>query len=758
MLNTLIKKQAVRSMHTIRKPLIFRIYANVSATILVIAMMMGAFPPAFSQGGSLLKKGTTRAVVIGISDYQNESITDLQFAHADARAFADFLQTPAGGGVSTEQIMLLLNEEATQGQIAAAFTWLLEQSQNGDRAIIYFSGHGDVENQTLMNFGFLLAYNAPASCYFAGGAFPVDFLKSIITTLSSQKGVEVLLISDACRAGKLAGSAIGGTQATAKVMADQFANEIKILSCQPNEYSLEGEQWGGGRGVFSYHLLNGLTGLADRNADLKVSLLEIERYLEDIVPVETAPLSQIPLTAGNKGSVLTFVDEPQLTALRKQLKAGTPALDAIASKGIEADVLSRADTSLLPLYQQFKAALANGQLLYPAEGSAYQLYLLLAREESLGPLRDLMRRNLAAKFQDEAQTAINDYLASEPRELASRWAFSEKYQNYPAYLGKAAELLGSDHYLYTNLKARQYYFEGLNLRLKALKLKQDSLFYEAVSLQKQTLELEKNAAYAYNELGLIYQGLKDYETSIAYLEKANALSPTWMLPINNLGSSSYRLERYDQAEKYYRRAAELEPDNPLPHYNLGNIYSDREDFPAAAQAYQKAVDLNPSYSNALYNLAWVCSHELGEFGRGEKLLQQVITLEPEAVDAINELGELYRLWEKPEQAAEQYRKAIEIDPAYPYPYGNLGELAYQQADYDTAKSWLLKYIDRDATNPDIYYLLALTAARQNDKQSALSYLQQALANGYEEVNSWKKEEAFAKIKGLPEFKKLVENR
>ena len=25
----------------------------------------------------------------------------------------------------------------------------------------------------------------------------------------------------------------------------QYANEVKILSCQPNEFSLEGEQWGG---------------------------------------------------------------------------------------------------------------------------------------------------------------------------------------------------------------------------------------------------------------------------------------------------------------------------------------------------------------------------------------------------------------------------------------------------------------------------------------------------------------------------------
>ena len=27
---------------------------------------------------------------------------------------------------------------------------------------------------------------------------------------------------------------------------------LKFFSCQPDEFSLEGQQWGGGRGVFSY--------------------------------------------------------------------------------------------------------------------------------------------------------------------------------------------------------------------------------------------------------------------------------------------------------------------------------------------------------------------------------------------------------------------------------------------------------------------------------------------------------------------------
>ena len=105
----------------------------------------------------------------------------------------------------------------------------------------------------------------------------------------------------------LAGSQIGGAQLTSANLAKQYANELKILSCQPNEFSLEGEQWGGGRGCFSYHLVDGLFGMADRNADGTVSVGEIDRYLEDNVTAEAAPQSQVPMLLGNKTERLATV-------------------------------------------------------------------------------------------------------------------------------------------------------------------------------------------------------------------------------------------------------------------------------------------------------------------------------------------------------------------------------------------------------------------------------------------------------------------
>ncbi len=64
---------------------------------------------AWAQLNPMGQAGVTRAVVIGVSEFQNERIPRLHYAHADARAFADFLRSTAGGALPESQIKLLLN-------------------------------------------------------------------------------------------------------------------------------------------------------------------------------------------------------------------------------------------------------------------------------------------------------------------------------------------------------------------------------------------------------------------------------------------------------------------------------------------------------------------------------------------------------------------------------------------------------------------------------------------------------------------------
>lgn len=219
-----------------------------------ITGLLQAQPPG--EGGSSIRtlgprppKGITRAVVIGISDYPSPGIRPLQYAHRDALAFAEFLQSNAGGQVPDSLMRVLINDAATLAAVDDALYWLRTSSGPGDQAILYFAGHGDIELEAHWQFGYLLCHDSP-SHNFRNNAVRVEDLDLLAIELSSVKEVRTVFIIDACRSGSLS----EGRQVPHEHLSKQQANEVRILSCKSDQISLEGPQWGGGRGLFTWSL------------------------------------------------------------------------------------------------------------------------------------------------------------------------------------------------------------------------------------------------------------------------------------------------------------------------------------------------------------------------------------------------------------------------------------------------------------------------------------------------------------------------
>jgi len=521
------------------------------------ASMNKSATPLPSQNSTPDTQNSTRAVVVGISDYQNPQIPDLRFADRDAAVFADWLRSPAGGSVPETHLQVLLNSDATTGKIIAALGGLVADCKPGDQAVIYFSGHGDVERISKFQRGFWLSWDSPPAVY-AAGACALGYLQDIISTLSDA-GVQVVVVADACRAGKLAGSAVGGTQATSAALAQQFANEVKILSCQPEEYSLEGEQWGGGRGAFSYHLVDALYGMADANADGTLSLLELGRYLEDRVPAETAPHSQIPFTVGGKATPVARVDAAQLAAWKKQKTGAAQQFAKIDSKGLEELALADADSVVQALYREFVAALKRGDLLEARDGvssTADTLYKRLIREPALADLHGLMTRNFAAALMDEGQQILNRFLSGDLKafEILEN-AINVNHHLLANQFYRAAELLGEKHYYYKNTKAKGLYFESYSVYHQDMPY--DSAQALDFKLLQQAVATDSTAVHVWLNLFWLDSSLvnKTY-----YVEKLQNLVPNWPLFHYIVGTTYADIlpEDPEISLKYFRRTLELD--------------------------------------------------------------------------------------------------------------------------------------------------------------------------------------------------------
>ncbi|MFN4256340.1 MAG: caspase family protein [Saprospiraceae bacterium] len=615
---------------------------SVAITLLLLAIAVNAFSqneksvrPVGQAPASQSAAPQTRALVVGISDYQHRDIPDLQFAHRDAEALVKWLRSAAGGGLAVDNIHLLTNEQATVAAVVTSLLAMLDECQPGDRFVFYFSGHGDVETRTRTQPGYLLCHDSPANVYMVG-ALSLRDLQEIVSTLS-EKNVAVTLITDACHAGKLAGTSIGGTQATATALARQFANEVKIMSCQPNEFSLEGQQWGGGRGVFSLTLEEGLTGLADKNGDGVVNLFEITRYLQDEVPAQTAPHSQIPMTSGDLQAPLNRVDAAALALLKTEKTGAVASISQTGSKGLEDEVLAAADSQMRNKYLIFKRLVAKGQFFEPKDSCAEKFYQQLADQPALAPLRNLMSRNYAVALLDEVQQAINALLENDPYEN-NNWRYNpSKYRQYPAYLQRSIELLGEKHYLRRSLEAKRLYFEGYNLFKNVGELEKDSVRRDAFKTQarekfRQSLQLEPEAAYVFYSIGETFSSTWNYtynsDSLFFWCEKAVELAPTWLMPLLEIsyeyGNGQYN---FPQVEYWLKRALAVAPDSYLALERLSWLKQWRNQPDSSLVISKQMIALRPELFNAYSTTAYTLTFMKGEFLESEKYCDQSLALD-----------------------------------------------------------------------------------------------------------------------------------
>jgi len=256
---------------------------------------------AFSQD----EKPVTRAVVIGISKYRNLSAgLQLNFADRDARSMFDFISQGGFGPVKQENIRLLTNETANFEQVRNAVLQSLyhKDAKPGDHVIIYFAGHGDMQSE--FNAPFLLTHDAPENKdYHLYGAFEIDELQKHVGRAAA-RGQRITLIVDACRSGKIFSE--NGSKLTLQSLIREWENVVKIISCGPDENSLEGNQWGGGHGVFTYYLLRALEGLADADADRTIRVFELNEFLAKKVREETN-FKQIPKCVGSDKKIVVQV-------------------------------------------------------------------------------------------------------------------------------------------------------------------------------------------------------------------------------------------------------------------------------------------------------------------------------------------------------------------------------------------------------------------------------------------------------------------
>ncbi len=263
-----------------------------------------------------------------------------------------------------------------------------------------------------------------------------------------------------------------------------------------------------------------------------MNLREIRNYLEDRVPLEVAPQSQMPMTVGNGRDVLVRVTPEFLEKAKLDQAQVSPTMSSTDSRGIEEDVLDLVDEELKTSFYAFKDALDERRFFEPEDNCVEFYYEQLAVAPELKILHSSILRNYAAALQDDAQQVFNSKLQTDVgRKYIPKGQKIQRYRKSIHEIDRASELLGSKHYMFSVLQARKLFFEGylISMNYQHIDEVQAKL---AISKFRQALDYQPYMPQTYLGMSTVFgHALNQPDSALHYAQLAFEECVDWVPPL-----------------------------------------------------------------------------------------------------------------------------------------------------------------------------------------------------------------------------------
>jgi uncharacterized caspase-like protein len=242
------------------------------------------------------------AVVIGIDEYEDNRIRNLDHARDDAEKFASRILQNIHP--SDRKVVVLLDSAATREAIRIAIGEVLPRAtREGDVVIVFFAGHGSPETSGALDetSRYLIAYDTNYESIYATG---IDLEEDVTRWFKRVSAPKLMLFFiDACFSGRAGGRTFEGPrlkEIRAKNRSGAVRlNELKLgtgrailAACDDDQVARETSKLG--HGVFTHELLQALS---VESADRTISVTELYDRVRERVSSRTAGRQQ-PVLSG----------------------------------------------------------------------------------------------------------------------------------------------------------------------------------------------------------------------------------------------------------------------------------------------------------------------------------------------------------------------------------------------------------------------------------------------------------------------------
>ena len=584
----------------------------------------------------------TFAMVVGISKYQKlPQDLWLQFPGADAKSFGQYLTSPNGGRVPSDQMLVLTDEQATTAALRNAFqTFLKSRPGKKDTVFILIAGHGTVDSRG----AYIVTYDSDPQDL-SSTAMPMAEIQQLVEDELSKVG-RVVLLADICRAttiGNIKNASIGSA---VEKLGEAPVEMLGLMASRPKETALEGTQYGGGHGAFTYSVMRALEGAADQDKTHKVTAGELIDFVRTDVSSETGN-KQHPRDFGNMDNAVKLADVSGAAINITRFKtlydsrnggrlffaqsAGAPPVSPEAQRDIDT----------------FQTAIRERHLLPGDPGSAWLLVDKL-RGELSPEMMFLQENNLRVALEDQAQQVLLRYLAGDQNPQTK-----PEFDAGSRYMEAAMRLTPESLYL----KGRDSFFMGRALLF-------EKQYPRAADLLEASVRIDPNEAYGYNALGIAYLEQADFGKAIPAFRDAAHRAPNWSYPLHNLALAYLEAGDAEGAIRSYQQAIRITPKFGYLPYNLGLVYQRLNRRREAEDAYRKAMALSPDSAEPLNALGTLKAAE-GKSGDAEKFYRDALVKNSNLLPARHNLAVLLASSkDRQGEAVELYKQNLAAKPDY----------------------------------------------------------------------------------------------
>lgn len=239
-----------------------------------------------------------------------------------------------------------------------------------------------------------------------------------------------------------------------------------------------------------------------------------------------------------------------------------------------------------------------------------------------------------------------------------------------------------------NQRKFDYYF------YEALSEKARGNYAEAFDLFKHCHALDSTNANVLSELSGFYNVLQEKNKALSYLQKAVEKDPNNYYYNMMLASLNREMDQKEQAIDIYKSILETHPDKIDVFMALAEAYNDNGDLEKAIEVLDE-LEQNVGMREAITLNKFRLYSMLSEQEKAFDEIESIIEKNPDNLDYIILLGDLYMQDNQLEKSIEQYEKVKTIDP-------NLPSLVLSMVNYyeKTGKPELAqKEIRQALTNP-----------------------------------------------------------